>query len=180
MRNSLLIGKGGRVLRVLSWEDAITLAYFRDGGKAAFALDYHDIVIRSVKTELQLPSVLLLLGDRDKFKDGDVLPLSRKNILIRDEHTCQWCGKKLSNTDATIDHVFPLSRGGTNTWRNVVACCLKCNNTKDDRTAEEFTKATGKKLLKKPICPSRAALFRSYINKEGYETWKPYLEKLVN
>lgn len=180
MRNSLLIGRGGRILDVVDWMTAINLTYFRDSGKAVFVLDFHDDVkVRSVHKEFELPSVMLLIGNRDRYPDSQHLNLSRKNVFLRDESTCQWCGRKLNNTNGTIDHVFPTCRGGTNTWRNVVACCVDCNNQKGKMTGDEFTKRTGKKLRKRPIVPHRAVLFRSYIDKEGYEKWTPYLEKFV-
>lgn len=62
---------------------------------------------------------------------------TRKNILRRDNHTCQYCSVKLNSENSTIDHVLPRSRGGKHTWDNVVACCLKCNRQKGDRTPPE-------------------------------------------
>ncbi|MCB1299613.1 MAG: HNH endonuclease, partial [Microthrixaceae bacterium] len=38
----------------------------------------------------------------------------------------------------TIDHIIPRSRGGADSWENLVACCLKCNNIKGDRTPQEM------------------------------------------
>ena len=55
-------------------------------------------------------------------------------MLRRDEHRCAYCGRSAS----TIDHVLPRSRGGRDTWENLVACCLRCNNTKSDRTPAEM------------------------------------------
>ena len=61
---------------------------------------------------------------------------SRSLILKRDENTCQYCGYKGPNL--TIDHVIPKSKGGKDTWQNLVASCLDCNNCKDNRTPEEW------------------------------------------
>ena len=55
-------------------------------------------------------------------------------MLRRDEHRCAYCGRSA----ATIDHVLPRSRGGRDTWENLVACCLRCNNTKGDHTPAEM------------------------------------------
>lgn len=56
-----------------------------------------------------------------------------RGVLERDGHTCQYCNAKAY----TIDHVLPKSRGGTNSPRNLVACCGRCNGRKGDRTPEE-------------------------------------------
>lgn len=58
---------------------------------------------------------------------------SRSRLLIRDSHTCGYCGGNAT----TVDHVLPRSRGGGTTWKNTVASCVKCNNCKDDHTPEE-------------------------------------------
>ena len=47
---------------------------------------------------------------------------------------CGYCGGSAS----TIDHVLPKSRGGKDTWENLIACCLRCNNAKGDRTPSEM------------------------------------------
>jgi len=72
--------------------------------------------------------------------------LSRKNIFLRDNYTCQYCGK---NGNLTIDHIIPKSKGGEDSWRNTVVCCVRCNNKKGDRSPEE----AGLKLLRMPYKP---------------------------
>ena len=62
------------------------------------------------------------------------VPVTRRGVLRRDAHRCGYCGKAAS----TIDHVLPRSRGGKDTWENLVACCLRCNNIKGDRTPQEM------------------------------------------
>ena len=173
-RNSLLLGKGGRVLDVIGWMKAINLTYFR--GEAVFVLEYHSDEVRSVSKAFKIPSVIMLTGSRDKHTNEN-LTISSKNIFMRDNFVCQWCGKKLTASSATVDHVFPMSRGGTNTWRNVVTCCFKCNNDKNNLTGTEYTKRSQKKLMRKPFIPRRGVLFRSYLEKEEYEGWFPYLKK---
>src|SRR5215468_4217250 len=72
--------------------------------------------------------------------------LSRKNILLRDHYTCQYCGKVFNPSELTLDHVIPKSRGGSSNWDNLVACCKRCNNRKGNGTPEEV----GMKLVKRP------------------------------
>lgn len=62
------------------------------------------------------------------------IPLTRRNVLHRDSHTCQYCGYK---DDLTIDHVIPRSRGGADEWENVITACVRCNIRKGNRTPKE-------------------------------------------
>ena len=72
--------------------------------------------------------------------------LSRKNILMRDRYTCQYCLRTAPSSELTLDHVVPRSRSGETTWENLVACCHQCNNRKGNRTPEE----AGMKLSRLP------------------------------
>ena len=72
--------------------------------------------------------------------------LSRKNIFLRDNFKCQYCGK---NGNLTIDHVIPRSRGGKDSWENVAVSCVRCNNRKGDKPLEE----SGLKLRSLPYRP---------------------------
>jgi 5-methylcytosine-specific restriction endonuclease McrA len=54
---------------------------------------------------------------------------TRFNVFLRDRFSCQYCG---SREDLTFDHVIPRSKGGTTTWKNVVAACSTCNLRKGD------------------------------------------------
>jgi len=75
-----------------------------------------------------------------------VPPVNRREVLRRDHHTCQYCG---STHNLTLDHVVPLSRGGSHTWDNVVTACERCNQRKGNRTPEE----AGMVLRSKPRAP---------------------------
>lgn len=118
--------------------------------RRALALVIKDkaIVIETMDREVRpgqfYPSVIRLREYR--HIPHKMQTLSRKNILLRDRHTCQYCWKKFHPGDLTLDHVMPESRGGRASWENLVACCQKCNRTKADRTPEE----AGMTLLHKP------------------------------
>ena len=94
--------------------------------------------------------------------------MSRKNIMIRDKHTCQYCGTK--STTMTIDHIIPKERGGNDLWDNLVAACQHCNKIKGNRTPEE-AKMSLKKLPRKP---NRIHYFQQFINQDQ-SAWRPYL-----
>ena len=93
--------------------------------------------------------------------------LTRKNVLRRDRQRCQYCGSK---DRLTIDHVMPKSRGGKDTWDNLVAACVPCNNRQGNRTPEEASM----ELSRKPFRPSYVMYIRDYVGSLD-DTWKPYL-----
>ena len=73
--------------------------------------------------------------------------LSKKEVLLRDRHTCQYCGQR--NIELTMDHVRPRRQGGKQTWENIVSACIPCNHRKAGRTPHQ----AGMKLLKIPKAP---------------------------
>ncbi len=93
---------------------------------------------------VRLPSVIRLLEYRRI--PHQTRALSRKNILMRDRYTCQYCHRMLPSGELTLDHVIPRSRAGESAWENLVACCHPCNNRKGSRTPEE----AGMKLARQP------------------------------
>ena len=169
---ALLLGRGGRILGVIGWKCAVMLAHFR---QVAFVLDWHDKYVYSQRDKFKMPSVMMLFDKKDKNPCGDTLPLNKHNIFIRDNWTCQYCGKTISTTSGTVDHVYPTSRGGTHTWRNVVTACKKCNCLKDNMTAEEFYDAYGVELMSKPRVPSRVVLFKNYLENPEYKNWSQFI-----
>lgn len=97
-----------------------------------------------IHRDIKLPSVIRLNNYRRMPTRRHVL--SRRNILIRDRYLCQYCGQRFSNAGLTLDHIVPKSRGGTDTWENLVASCYECNHRKADNTPDE----AGMLLLKTP------------------------------
>jgi len=93
---------------------------------------------------VRVPSVIRLLEYRRI--PHQTRSLSRKNILLRDRNTCQYCGTILASGELTLDHVVPRSRGGASSWENLVACCHGCNRRKGNQLSHE----AGMKLLREP------------------------------
>ena len=89
--------------------------------------------LHSARVAMRVPSVIRLLEYRRI--PHQTRALSRKNILLRDRNTCQYCGKVLAAGELTLDHVIPRSRGGASTWENLVACCHACNRRKGNHAA---------------------------------------------
>ena len=100
--------------------------------------------LHAARFAVRVPSVIRLLEYRRI--PHQTRALSRKNILLRDRNTCQYCAEVLSSSDLTLDHVIPRSRGGASTWENLVACCHECNRRKSNQLAVE----AGMKLMREP------------------------------
>ena len=126
--------------------------------------------IHSARAAVPLPSVIRLLEYRRI--PHQTRALSRKNILMRDRYTCQYCHRTLVSGELTLDHVVPRSRACESAWENLVACCHSCNNRKGGRTPEE----AGMKLARQPrpfsLHTSRH-LMRMLGN--GEAQWRKYL-----
>jgi 5-methylcytosine-specific restriction endonuclease McrA len=90
---------------------------------------------------------------------------SRNLIYKRDGHKCQYCG---STRRLTIDHVIPRSRGGQDTWENMVVACSTCNTKKGDTLLEQ----TGMKLARKPFVPTNRFLLN--LIDSGSPEWLQY------
>lgn len=110
----------------------------------ARAEEHNGHLLRSSKLVIHAPSVIRL--SEYIHIPFERRSLSRKNILLRDHSTCQYCSKHLPPSELTLDHVHPRSRGGDSTWDNLVACCKRCNHRKGNRTPEE----AGMHLLRRP------------------------------
>ena len=122
--------------------------------------------IKSVSSHYPYPSVIRLSAYiRVPHKK---IELSRKNILRRDGFRCQYCGNM--NASLTLDHIIPRSRGGRDTWENLVCACIKCNNRKGSRTPEE----ANMKLLSIPRRPHHVVFLKHYMGRVD-DSWRPYL-----
>ena len=100
--------------------------------------------LHAARIAMHVPSVIRLLEYRRI--PHQTRALSRKNILLRDRNTCQYCGKILAAGELTLDHVIPRSRSGASTWENLVACCHSCNRRKGNLLPHEASM----KLMREP------------------------------
>lgn len=99
--------------------------------------------------------------------------LTRKNIFLRDDNTCQYCNKQKRMQDLNIDHIIPRAQGGRNTWDNLVCSCIDCNSRKGSRTPKE----AGLTLIKQPTKPSMYIMFKHYLNRmdeDPFKDWVPF------
>lgn len=143
---TLLLNSSYEPISVISAQKAIKLLFL---GKVYVVIE-GDVTWRSISIAIRVPSVVRMInyvkglsGKRDNIK------MTRKNIMIRDKYTCQYCGLKKGLGNLNIDHVIPKSQGGKSVWENLVVSCVKCNNKKDNKTPKQAGLEL-KKVPKKP------------------------------
>ncbi|KAK4770137.1 hypothetical protein SAY87_030669 [Trapa incisa] len=173
----LVLDLSYRPVNVVCWKRAICLEFM----EKADVLEYYDQTVNSPNGSFYIPAVLrvphlLQVVKRRRVKNS----LSRKNILHRDNYTCQYCSTK---EKLTIDHVLPISRGGQWTWENLVTACSRCNSRKGQKTLEE----ANMKLMKVPKAPKdyeilaiplTTAAIKMLRARQGMpEEWRQYLAR---
>ncbi len=129
-------------------------------------LEEKEQFVHSPSFAMRIPSVIKLKSYL-RYNSIEVI-LTRRNILLRDNHECAYCGKKSGLL--TIDHIIPRERGGQNTWENLITACSSCNLMKSNRTPEE----AGLALRKRPLKPNRIHYFQQFVN-DHTSDWRPYL-----
>lgn len=127
---TLVLNAGYEPLAVISFKRAIVLVL---NGKANIVAADSAHPVWASTGSWDRPSVIVLTR-YVRIPVSRRVPVSRRGVLRRDSQRCAYCGHSAS----TIDHVLPRSRGGQDTWENLVACCLRCNNVKGDRTPGEM------------------------------------------
>ena len=159
----LILNQSYEPVSICSAKKAIILIFLT---KAEIVAKRDGRVVRSINYSMPFPSVIRLARYiKVPFKK---IELSRRNILKRDGFRCQYCGTK--SHELTIDHIIPKSRGGSDSWDNLVSACKSCNNKKADRTPEE----SGLHLIKRPRRPHHILFITQYMGKVD-ENWKPFL-----
>ena len=161
-RRVLLLNQSYEPIMVVGAKRAIILIL----SEKVDALENYRELIHSAYLTLPLPSVIKL-REYVRIKRRNIV-LSRKNILKRDSHTCQYCS--ISSVPMTVDHIIPKQRGGEDTWYNLVAACVSCNTKKGNRTPKDAQMI----LKKKPRRPTIILHLQKFV-KQFQGTWRPYL-----
>ncbi len=152
MKAVLVLNADYTYLNVISWKRAIKLLI----QKKVEVIKYSDRVISSFNHHIKVPLVVKLIKFvRSLYKRS--VPLSKRNVFIRDEYVCQYCGKSIKKRP-TIDHIVPKSRGGAFEWTNVVTACMRCNQKKGCKLPSE----AGMSLIKRPVKPT----ISEFLNKK--------------
>jgi len=153
----LALDQNGVPQRWISWQQAC-FYYARemvawDAGSNAFTLRGGISRLTGLQSAIVTNSIIALRGhSHGHGYNRHVPPLSNRELFHRDQHLCAYCGRQFTSARLTRDHIVPISRGGGDTWTNVVAACLPCNQKKGSRLLEQ----TGMELLYLPYVPNRA------------------------
>ncbi len=134
---------------------------------AAAVEESHDAL---VWRNMRMPSVIRLSRYRKVPQKRHMV--TRRNIFSRDLNACQYCAMVFASGRLTLDHVLPRSRGGRDTWENLVTCCHACNHRKADRTPDE----AGMPLIRAPRAVN-VHTARSLMRTRGkdFPLWRKYL-----
>jgi len=129
-----------------------------------------DLAINSPTRSIRVPTVIIATNfNKMPIKTFKGKP-SKDGIWNRDQGICQYTGKKLTKDQSTIDHVIPRSKGGLDTWTNMVVCDKSLNSKKGNKLNSEL----GLKLRKEPIEPSPTPV-SALIREAKHHTWKHFL-----
>jgi 5-methylcytosine-specific restriction endonuclease McrA len=156
MQGCVILNGDYTYLNTVSWQKAIKLLY---KGKAT-VLKYANITVKTAEhVVMNIPAVMKLIKIIRTIYRSRV-PFSKKNVMIRDEFRCVYCGKEKG---LTIDHVIPLSRGGKSSFENCVTACKDCNSKKGNKLPSEAKMY----MKKKPIAPTISEFTRIKAVKAG-------------
>lgn len=166
----LLLNADYTPLKTIHWTKAVvwSLRYVEDSRYPIEIIKYYsDEFIQSVNNKkVPLPCVAKTVNYYNIYERK--ITFSRKNLLIRDNYTCQYCGGNFHTNQLTYDHVIPKCRfvekeryTSTN-WTNIVTACRTCNHKKGNRTPIE----ANMKLIKQPTKPSCSSKYLTLYNDE--------------
>ena len=137
--------------------------------KREFEPDSHDW-IRTVRLDIVVPRVIRVLTFA-KLPKQDV-KFNRRNLFARDHNSCQYCGKRFTTSELTLDHVVPRSLGGRTSWENIVCACVSCNVRKGGRTPDQ----AHVRLIRSPVKPRRNPVLTISLADGRYASWKQFLD----
>jgi 5-methylcytosine-specific restriction endonuclease McrA len=149
-----------QALRPVTWDEWITLP-----------IRAQDNFVRTARGQIRVPTVIVAVNFARVPKKRP--KLCAKAIRERDGNRCQYTGKVLKPDEGSLDHVLPRSRGGADTWENLVWSCKDVNTRKGDRLPHE----AGLKLLSTPRAPRELPVSAMIRNAHGVAEWGLFLEK---
>jgi 5-methylcytosine-specific restriction endonuclease McrA len=160
----LILNANFEPIHVTSTRRAVGLVV---SGKADMVLNGRGL-IHTVSRTYPRPSIIRLA--RMVKRPRLMVRLSKREILRRDNYTCQYCGQH--SLQLTIDHVLPRRLGGDHSWENLVAACPSCNHRKGGHTLKQVHMH----LLRKPMEPPKSAsyFFARHLHQNG--DWVPFID----
>ena len=128
----------------------------------------YDLSISSPSLIVRVPTVLIAIG----YNKMPIVRhrLSNESIRQRDNNTCQYTGKKLTKGQGSIDHIKPKSKGGKDSWTNMVYCDKKLNTVKSNKSLEELDL----KLIRQPKEPAARTMSSKFTNAQ-HPDWRHFI-----
>lgn len=177
-QQALRTDAAGMPLEWIDYQDAVRLHHL---GQVAYSFGTLLYRIRGGcnaitgrRSIVEVNSIIATYGHNHALAEARgvyVPPLNNSALFKRDAYLCMYCGVHFSSVDLSREHITPISRGGSDTWNNVVAACRRCNNHKAGRTPEE----AGMELLAVPFTPTHA----EYIYLQGRRVLADQMEFLL-
>ncbi len=170
---TLMLNIGMIPVSIVSTRRAIALV----STKRAIALENYEEQFSGVNFVMPIPSVIKCIdSDYVPKHFTNVLPFTRKNVYLRDAGCCMYCGKKVTLSNFTFDHVIPRQDGGKTWWDNIVVSCIRCNGQKGCKHVKNYKRD----LIRKPYVPrlSKSApiqVVRRLDAEIPHETWVDYI-----
>lgn len=130
----------------------------------------YDFVVHTHTLAIRVPRIVIC--NEYSHLPSKLMKFSRQNVYLRDKGTCQYSGKKLKMSEATIDHAHPKSLGGKTNWENCVLASKEINFAKGNKTNKE----AGLKLLRKPTAPLPRPVSSFIENKYNLPEWDIFLK----
>jgi 5-methylcytosine-specific restriction endonuclease McrA len=147
-------------IRPVTWAEWITLP-----------IRPQDHAVRTTRGAIRVPTVIVAVNYARVPKKRP--KLCAKNIRERDGNRCQYTGRLLHPDEGSLDHVLPRSRGGADTWENLVWSAREVNQRKADRLPHE----AGLALLTVPRAPKELPVTAHLRNAHGVAEWKLFLNE---
>jgi 5-methylcytosine-specific restriction endonuclease McrA len=165
----------------LEWIDYKAAAALYHSGQVAYCCGSPLYRVRGgynartgLRSVIEVSSIVATTGDTrtvERNRDQYTPPLNNRTLFRRDANICMYCASRFPSSELTRDHVTPISRGGTDSWNNVVAACRRCNNHKGGRTSEEASL----ELVAVPFTPTYA----EYIYLKGRRVLADQMQYLL-
>lgn len=145
------------------WINVRVAAHYYATNMIAWAAGTNEFLLRGgmqrttgVQSLIRASSIVAIKGKDFMVRHFDQVPtLTKEMLLARDRHTCAYCAQRFRFDQLDMEHIVPSSKGGEDSWMNLVTACKACNNRKADRTPE----AAGMKLHYVPYVPNRYEAF---------------------
>lgn|SRR5208337_659873 len=168
--DTLVLDMTGMPIGFVGWQKAVKLIW---EDRATILGEDEERILHSPSFEMNMPTVIRA-KNWVRRRRKTAVPFSRRNVAIRDNSECQYCGKLLHLPEYTLDHVVPRCLGGTSKWTNLVLSCIRCNKHKSGNIPEQ----AGMHLRRTPFEPKPddpKYNFKLRI-KKMHPTWKPWVD----